>query len=263
MVMKRLSCFMGYEAPTPTTSTKLMSATTTTSSSSSSSSSNWGGPPYKEMPLDQNKQNELVFKILVVGDIGAGKTAIIRRAVDNVFSEVYKSTIGVDFALKLVHPHPNVSAWLQLWDIAGQERYGNLTRVYYQDAVAGLVVFDMTRLSSFEAVRKWKADVDEKVRLPNGDPIPVILVANKADLVNVPLNDRIMDEFCKENGFVSWVVTSAKKDINISGTMVSITQHVISRLPNEAGDETEEDESVFQLTRNEEQPTGYGCCYSG
>jgi GTPase SAR1 family protein len=69
---------------------------------------------------------------------------------------------------------------LQLWDIAGQERFGNMTRVYYKEAVGAMVVFDVTRVNTFEAVQKWKNDIDAKVTLPPDDrPIPVVLLANK------------------------------------------------------------------------------------
>jgi Ras-related protein Rab-32 len=161
--------------------------------------------------------------------------------------------------LKSVKLKPKTTTWLQLWDIAGQERYGNLTRVYYKEAVAGLVVFDLTRPASFEAVRKWKSDIDAKVTLANGDPIPCILVANKSDLVNVPLNEEVMNQYCKELGFVNWISTSAKKDINIAETMTAITQHIMSRSPIEEG---EEDPDLIRLG-DETRPYGYGCCWSG
>jgi small GTP-binding protein len=244
--MKRMGSFFG---DTATTTTSTTTSTSTTSSPSSSPA------------MDQNRR-ELVFKILVVGDIGAGKTAIIRRAVDNVFSDAYKSTIGVDFALKSVKLNPKTTTWLQLWDIAGQERYGNLTRVYYREAVAALVVFDLTRPASFEAVRKWKNDIDTKVALANGDPIPCILVANKCDLVNVPLNEEVMNQFCKEHGFVNWMVTSAKKDVGIAEAMTAITQHIMSRSPIDDADD-EDDDDLIRLTSNEARPFGYGCCWSG
>lgn len=238
--MKRMGSFFGETTTTTTTST---------------SSSPSGSPV-----MDQNRR-ELVFKILVVGDIGAGKTAIIRRAVDNIFSDAYKSTIGVDFALKSVKLNPKTTTWLQLWDIAGQERYGNLTRVYYREAVAALVVFDLTRPASFEAVRKWKSDIDAKVALANGDPIPCILVANKSDLVNVPLNEDVMNQYCKEHGFLDWMVTSAKKDIGVTEAMTAITQHIMARSP--IDDDVDEDDDLIRLASNEARPLGYGCCWSG
>jgi GTPase SAR1 family protein len=71
---------------------------------------------------------------------------------------------------------------LQLWDIAGQERFGNITRVYYKGAIGALVVYDVTRPSTFENIIKWKQDMDQKVQLPlawGGGDIPTILLANK------------------------------------------------------------------------------------
>lgn len=63
--------------------------------------------------------------------------------------------------------------------LLGQERFGNMTRVYYKEAVGAFIVFDVTRSATFDAVIKWKQDLDSKVQLPNGSPIPCILLANK------------------------------------------------------------------------------------
>ena len=61
----------------------------------------------------------------------------------------------------------------------GQERFGNMTRVYYKEAVGAFIVFDLTRASTFDAVTKWKNDLDLKVQLPDGRPVPCVLLANK------------------------------------------------------------------------------------
>merc|ERR1711892_1621569 len=71
---------------------------------------------------------------------------------------------------------------LQLWDIAGQERFGNMTRVYYRDAAAAFVVFDLSRIATFEAAAKWKEDLDMKVITGDGSKVPAILLANKCDM---------------------------------------------------------------------------------
>lgn len=76
----------------------------------------------------------------------------------------------------------------------GQERFGNMTRVYYKEAVGAFIVFDVTRVGTFDAVIKWKQDLDSKVQLPNGSPIPCILLANKVNLVcadSVATNDSM------------------------------------------------------------------------
>ena len=139
---------------------------------------------------------EYLLKVLVIGELGAGKTSIIKRYVHKFFSQHYRATvhlcraninlcclyflqIGVDFALKVLQWDEKSVVRLQLWDIAGQERFGNMLRVYYKDAMGAFIVYDVTRTSTFEAVAKWKKDLDSKVTQPNGDPIPCILLGNK------------------------------------------------------------------------------------
>jgi GTPase SAR1 family protein len=98
-----------------------------------------------------------------------------------------------------------------------------MTRVYYKEAVGAFVVFDVTRVSTYEAVKKWKHDIDAKVTIPGTqEPIPVVLLANKVDLVNQEGDDKgwgktpeEMDAFCKEHGFVTWFETSAKENTHV------------------------------------------------
>jgi len=174
---------------------------------------------------------EYLYKILVVGDIGTGKTSIIKRFVHNIFSMHYKSTIGVDFALKVINWDPKTEVRLQLWDIAGQERFGNMTRVYYKEAVGAFIVFDVTRISTFEAVAKWKADIDAKVTYgPDDKPIPVVLLANKCDLAKeggYVKNATEMDKYTNENGFIKWFETSAKDNVNIDKAAKFLVQHIL------------------------------------
>jgi len=173
---------------------------------------------------------EYLYKVLVVGDMGTGKTAIIRQYVNHSYSESYKSTIGVDFALKEINWDAKSLIRLQLWDIAGQERYGNMTRVYYKEAVGAFVVFDITRNSSFEAVKKWKVDIDTKVTLHGDQPIPVVLLANKCDLVKTPCSEEVMNEYCKEHGFVGWFATSAKENVHIDEAVTCLVEHIRKRV---------------------------------
>ena len=92
-----------------------------------------------------------------------------------------------------------------------------MTRVYYKEAVGAMVVYDITRPATFEAIAKWKNDIDHKVFLPDGRPIPCVLVANKCDLPNaVTKSEDEMNAFCSEMGFVGWFQSSAKENKNIS-----------------------------------------------
>eukprot|EP00033_Pygsuia_biforma_P000227 GCRY01000285.1.p1 GENE.GCRY01000285.1~~GCRY01000285.1.p1 ORF type:complete len:212 (-),score=30.42 GCRY01000285.1:280-915(-) len=178
--------------------------------------------------MSSEEKIELLYKILVVGDLGTGKTSIIKRYVHNIFSQHYKATIGVDFALKVLDWNDNTTVRLQLWDIAGQERFGNMTRVYYKEAVGAFVVYDVTRSQTFEAVPKWKADIDSKVTLPDDRPIPVVLLANKCDLLEK--SERApaeLDKFCEEHGFCGWFDTSAREDTNINEAGRLLVQKIL------------------------------------
>lgn len=162
---------------------------------------------------------DITYKVLLVGDMGTGKTSLLKRVIHNIFSPHYKTTIGVDFALKIIEMDDGSKIKLQFWDIAGQERFSSsMTRVYYKDAVAAFVVFDITReTTTLDGARKWKQDIDAKVMLPNSDtPIPTILLANKIDLFTPDDYDthwgkssEDMDLFCQTNGFTGWFETTA------------------------------------------------------
>lgn len=99
--------------------------------------------------------------------------------------------------------------------ITGQERFGNMTRVYYREAMGAFIVFDVTRHTTFEAVIKWKEDLDSKLMLADGQSIATVLLANKCDQGRELTSNGIkMDQFCKDHGFVGWFETSAKVRAN-------------------------------------------------
>ena len=179
----------------------------------------------------QEPEREVIYKVIVVGDANAGKTSLIKRYVHDIFSPNYKSTIGVDFALKIIKWDEKTNVRLQLWDIAGQERFGNMTRVYYKEAVGAIVIYDISRTSTFDGVKRWKADIDSKITLPDSDQlIPTILIANKSDLTDeytLQKTDEEMNKFCRDNGFVAWFQTSAKDNTGIDVAINQIVSSII------------------------------------
>ncbi|XP_051917760.1 ras-related protein Rab-38 [Hippocampus zosterae] len=191
---------------------------------------------------------ERLLKVLVIGDLGVGKTSIIKRYVNQVFSQHYRATIGVDFALKVLQWDHATVVRLQLWDIAGQERYGNMTRVYYKEAVGALVVFDMTRISTFQAVLKWKGDLDSKVALSNGRPVPAVLLANKCDQRCLGLCPKLpkLENFSRDYGFVGWFETSAKDNTNIGAAILCLVKNIMA-VEEERTSRSEADGTVLVL----------------
>eukprot|EP01013_Petalomonas_cantuscygni_P016143 TRINITY_DN33098_c0_g1_i1.p2 TRINITY_DN33098_c0_g1~~TRINITY_DN33098_c0_g1_i1.p2 ORF type:complete len:215 (-),score=39.95 TRINITY_DN33098_c0_g1_i1:197-841(-) len=180
--------------------------------------------PYPSTPGDAPDH---VFKILVVGVNNAGKTCLIRQYVHKLFQANIKPTIGVDFALKVLERGTR-PVTVQIWDIAGQERCGSMTRVYYQAAVGALVVYDSTDPASFDGVSTWKDDIDYKVLMPDGNPIPCVLVANKCDLPeNPPRSDEWLDQYARRHGFVGWVRTSARENTRVDDAFHMLIDHVL------------------------------------
>lgn len=174
-----------------------------------------------------NDPNHKFFKVIVVGDIGTGKTTFLKRYVHDEFSSKYKSTVGVDFFLKSLN-YKGYKITLQLWDIAGQERFGNMTRVFYKNAYGALVLFDVSHERSLEAVSKWKADIDRKVFLEDDRPIPCVLCANKCDLYNTTFKSRPeMQRKCEEDGFIKWFETSSKTYINLEASLFCLLDRML------------------------------------
>ncbi len=131
---------------------------------------------------------------------------MIRRYAHNVFSENWKPTIGVDFAQKLIDWNATTEVSVQLWDVSGQERFGAVTRCYYRNSSAAMVVFDITQPDALRSVVAWKQDINDQVILEDNQSIPCFLVANKVDLKEFALHWEQMkqglDEFCQSYGLV-------------------------------------------------------------
>jgi len=177
--------------------------------------------------LDDDEPAEQLYKVLVIGDYGVGKTSIIRRYTEGYFTPNYKLTIGVDFALKNIDYKDGQKISLQLWDIAGHERFGHMTHVYYKYAIAAILVFDLGRPATFESVLKWQKDLNEKVMLANEEPVPQILLANKADISPNEIDKERLDAFCEDNGFLAWYATSAKTNKNIEEAMEFLIEAIL------------------------------------
>ncbi|KAJ9597753.1 hypothetical protein L9F63_011361 [Diploptera punctata] len=176
--------------------------------------------------------DEKLFKVLIVGDPTVGKTSFVQRYVQNTFRKDYKGTVGVDFALKVVRTSENQTVKLQLWDIAGQERFTWMTRVYYKDSHGCIIMFDLGKDNSLENIIKWKNDVDSKCKAPDGSPLPCILLANKCDLPDKQVTREELESFHKQHNFIGWTETSAKEGIMVNESMKFLMEIMLRRESN-------------------------------
>jgi small GTP-binding protein len=164
----------------------------------------------------------LIFKVLIIGNQGYGKTSIVQRLSTGTFSSHYRATIGVDFALKEINIG-NKNITFQLWDIAGHERFGSMTNNYYRGAIGAFIVIDITQLLSLDTIKSWKMDLEKKVKLNAHEDISVILLINKVDLDKNEIEEKMITAKCLELGIKEYIYTSAKENIGIDFALLKMT----------------------------------------
>jgi len=153
---------------------------------------------------------DYLFKLLLIGDLGVGKSCLLLRFADDTYTESYISTIGVDFKIRDI-TIDGQDVKLQIWDTAGQERFCTITSAYYRGAHGIALVYDVTDQESFNNIKQWAQEVE---RYASGH-VKCILVGTKSDLETkrVVLN-ATAQEFADSKGW-PFVETSAKNDNNV------------------------------------------------
>ena len=173
---------------------------------------------------------EFRFKIVMLGDGAVGKTAMTTRFTQDSFDADYKRTIGADFAVKRLDiPDIDSHVTLQCWDLAGQPRFEFVRQGFYRGARGGLLLYDVTRNRTFLNIDRWKEETFENA----GRKIPLVVVANKIDLVDSRAVSKEDGEYyAKENGFI-YVESSALTGENVEEAYVNLCKKMIEESKSE------------------------------
>lgn len=167
------------------------------------------------------KDYDHLFKLLIIGDSGVGKSSLLVRFADNQFTGNYITTIGVDFKIRTIELQGE-RVKLQIWDTAGQERFRTITSTYYRGTHGVIVVYDVSSGESFANVKRWLHEIDQ-----NCDVVNRILVGNKND---DPDRKVVLTEdarrFADQMG-IQLFETSAKDNINVEEMFRSVTSLVL------------------------------------
>ena len=172
----------------------------------------------------EDEEYSLIFKMILIGDSGVGKSNILSRYINNSFSETTRSTVGVELSAK-VEEINNTKIKIQIWDTAGQERYKSITKTYYKGAKGALIVYDITNKESFKNVDKWINDLKES----GDDDVSILIVGNKCDLE--ASREVTTDEVKKKAELykMAYCETSALKGENIDNAFRTLIKIVVEK----------------------------------
>ncbi len=176
------------------------------------------------------KVSQRIFKITLLGEGAVGKTSLRRRYLGESFKEGYMMTIGADFAVKKMHLN-QTEYTLQIWDLAGQQRFSAVREVYYRGTAGALLVFDISRPETYEILPNW---LHELIRNNKNRIVPLVLIGNKSDLRDstpyaVPKEYAMeyADQLSQWSGFyVPYMETSAKTGLNVEQVFALLTESI-------------------------------------
>ncbi|KAL3522395.1 hypothetical protein ACH5RR_015229 [Cinchona calisaya] len=178
---------------------------------------------------------DYLFKVVLIGDSGVGKSNLLSRFTRNEFSQESKSTIGVEFATRSIQVDDKIVK-AQIWDTAGQERYRAITSAYYRGAVGALIVYDVTRHVTFENVERWL----KELRDHTDANIVIMLVGNKADLRHLRAVPTVDATAFAERENTFFMETSALEALNVENAFTEVLSQifrVVSRKALDIGDD--------------------------
>jgi len=163
------------------------------------------------------------FRLILIGDSTVGKSSLLKYFTDGKFEDMCDPTVGVDFYARLIEVEPGVRVKLQLWDTAGQERFRSITRSYYRNSVGAIVMYDITKMSTFQHVDDWLEEA--KLHIEPHKAVYMIL-GHKADMDKERVvQSKKAQAFADFHG-LKFMETSAVTGQNVEEAFSSISRDI-------------------------------------
>ncbi|KAH9930834.1 GTP-binding protein ypt1 [Fomitopsis serialis] len=164
---------------------------------------------------------DYLFKLLLIGDSGVGKSCLLLRFAEDNFTDSYLSTIGVDFKIRTIELEGK-TVKLQIWDTAGQERFRTIAAAYYRGAHGIVVVYDVTDTESFDNVKGWLTEIERYA----SETVKKLLIGNKSDLVEKKAVEyNTAQEFANQIQ-IPFIETSAKTAANVEEAFIVMSRQI-------------------------------------
>lgn len=197
--------------------------------------------------------SDYLFKLLLIGDSGVGKSCLLLRFADDSYVDSYISTIGVDFKIRTIELDGKAIK-LQIWDTAGQERFRTITSSYYRGAHGIIIVYDVTDMDSFNNVKQWLSEIDKYA----SDNVSKLLVGNKCDLTEKRAVDQQMAKSFADELGIPFLETSAKDASNVEQAFLTMAGEVKRRMASQLTEGNRKANTVEM--KGQPLPQKGGCC---
>lgn len=211
-----------------------------------------------------------LFKYIIIGDTGVGKSCLLLQFTDKRFQPVHDLTIGVEFGARMI-TIDSKQIKLQIWDTAGQESFRSITRSYYRGAAGALLVYDITRRDTFNHLANWLKDCREYAN----SNMAIMLIGNKSDLeARREVKKEEGEAFAREHGLI-FMETSAKTAANVEEAFIGTAKEIYQKIQDGVFDINNEANGIKvgpqhgASHQNSQKPTsnagsgastGGGCC---
>jgi len=164
---------------------------------------------------------DYLFKLLLIGDSGVGKTCILFRFSEDAFNTSFISTIGIDFKIRTIELDGK-KIKLQIWDTAGQERFRTITTAYYRGAMGIMLVYDITNEKSFENIKNWIRNIEEHASYD----VEKMILGNKCDITDRRQVSKEKGEQLAIEYGIKFMETSAKASINVEEAFYALARDI-------------------------------------
>jgi len=172
-----------------------------------------------------NPDYDYLFKLLLIGDTGVGKSCLLLRFADDTFTRNYISTIGVDFKIRTIELEGKTIK-LQIWDTAGQERFRTITSSYYRGAHGIIVVYDVTDMDTFKNVPQWLEEIDRYAC----ENVNKLLVGNKSDMTSKKVVEFSTAKEQADSFKIPFLETSALNATNVEQAFMKMAAEIKERI---------------------------------
>jgi len=199
------------------------------------------------------KTYDYLFKLLLIGDSGVGKTCVLFRFSEDAFNSTFISTIGIDFKIRTIDLDGK-KIKLQIWDTAGQERFRTITTAYYRGAMGIMLVYDITNEKSFDNIRNWIRNIEEHA----ATDVEKMILGNKCDMNDKRQVSRERGEQLGIEYSVRFMETSAKTSVNVEESFISLARDIKKKMDKKLENPNVNGASTIVVTKDTTQKKSSG-----